>query len=171
MEIRQWFRRLWYLVNRRRLERELEREMASHRALMSDPRRFGNTVRLREQAGDVWGWGWLDDLARDCRHATRQLLGAPGFAATAILTLALGIGANTAIFSVVNSLMLRQIPVREPDRLAILGDSLRDAMSWSHPLWGRFEAARSSSTGRSPPGLNDSTWRVVGRPSSSKACG
>jgi hypothetical protein len=49
-------RRLWYLLNRRRLERELEREMASHRAMMAEPHRFGSALRLREANADVWGW-------------------------------------------------------------------------------------------------------------------
>ncbi len=135
MKIGLWARRIWYLVNRRRFERELEREMNDHRALTHEVRRFGNTLRLREEAADVWGWRWLDDLVRDCRHAIRQLCQSPAFAAAAILTLTLGIGANTAIFSVVNSLLLRPLPVQDPDRLAVLGDAVREGMSWSHPVW------------------------------------
>src|SRR5688572_26520537 len=149
MKIGQWTRRMWHLVNRRRFERELEREMTDHRALMHEGRRFGNTLRLREEAADVWGWRWLDDLVRDCRHAVRQLGQSPAFAATAILTLTLGIGANTAIFSVVNSLLLRPLPVQDPDRLAILGDAVREGMAWSHPVWEQI---------RSRPELFDGTF-------------
>jgi len=72
--------------------------MAAHRELMGEPRRFGNSLRLREEARDVWGWSWLDDLGRDLRHALRMVRRAPGFSAVAILTLALGIGMNTAVF-------------------------------------------------------------------------
>src|SRR5687768_5538188 len=123
MKFRQWARRAWYLLNRRRFERELEREMAGHRAAMTEPARFGNTLRLREGAAEEWGWRWLDEMSLDLRYGARQLVRAPGFAATAILTLTLGIGATTAIFSVVNSILLRPLPVRDPDRLAILGDT------------------------------------------------
>jgi hypothetical protein len=72
-------RRLWSLLNRRRLERELEREMESHRAQMADSRDFGNAIRLRERSADVWGWTWLDNLRRDLRHGARLLLKSPGF--------------------------------------------------------------------------------------------
>src|SRR6266542_519688 len=60
---------------------------------------------------------WLDDGRRDVRHAVRMLAGAPGFAAAAVLTIALGIGANTAIFSVVHAVLLAPLPFKDPDRL------------------------------------------------------
>ena len=63
---------------------------------------------------------WLEDLGRDIRHAFRTLGSAPGFSTVVVLTLALGIGANTAIFSLVNSLLLRTLPVAEPERLVLL---------------------------------------------------
>ena len=59
MKIGRWARQLWYLLNRRRFERELEHEMAAHRASMAEPSRFGNTLQLREAASDAWGWRWL----------------------------------------------------------------------------------------------------------------
>lgn len=105
----EWFRRLRYLFRRRAMEEELRLEMESHRALMDDPRAFGNTLRLHEEAREAWGWRWLDDVVRDTRLAARTLLRTPGFAITAILTLALGIGVNTAMFTVVNSLLLRPV--------------------------------------------------------------
>src|SRR5688572_23193432 len=92
----EWLRRLRYLLRRRAMEEELRQEMESHRALMDDPRAFGNTLRLHEQARDAWGWTWLDDLVRDSRLAARTLFRTPGFAITATLTLALGIGVNIA---------------------------------------------------------------------------
>jgi predicted permease len=76
-------------------------------------------------------WNLLvDELAADLRHGVRQIARNPGFTAVAVLTLALGIGANTALFSIFNSLILRPLPVRDPDRLALLS-----AGSWSYPIW------------------------------------
>ena len=115
--IREWFRRLWYLVNRRRFDEALRREMESHRSMMSDPARFGSILRLREDSADVWGWRWLQQLGQDARFGARMLYRNRGFAATAILTLALATGATTAIFSIVNSVLLRPLPFADPDRL------------------------------------------------------
>ena len=110
-------RRIWYLVNRRRLEQELAREMAAHRAEMGEPHRFGATLRLREQAADVWGWAWLDDLWHDLRYGVRQLRRTPGFALVAVLTLAVGIGANTTAFGIVKTVLFAELPVPEPRTL------------------------------------------------------
>jgi predicted permease len=124
--IAEWGRRVWFLLHRRRFEDELHQEMESHRAMMDDPRRFGNARRLREDAVDVWGWQWLDHLGRDTRFAARTLVRSPGFAAMAILSLALATGATTAIFSVINGVLLRPLPFHEPDRLVqIFGSEWR----------------------------------------------
>jgi predicted permease len=111
------FRRIWYLLNRRRLERELEREMAAHRAEMGEPRRFGGTLRLREQSADAWGWMWLDELWQDLRYGLRQLRRTPGFTLVAALTLAVGIGANATAFGVVKAVLLAELPMPEPRTL------------------------------------------------------
>src|SRR5688572_26203762 len=117
MGARRLARRVWYFLNRRRLERDLEREIALHRAQMSEPQRFGNPIRLREESADIWGWTWIDDLRQDLRHGARLLWRAPGFAVAAIATIALGIGTSTAIFSVAYGVSLRPLPYPEPDRL------------------------------------------------------
>ncbi len=76
----------------------------------------------------------VDELTEDLRNAVRQIAWHPGFTAIAVLTLALGIGANTALFSIFNSLILRPLPVRDPGRLALLADG-----SWSYPIWNEIK--------------------------------
>ncbi|HET7219691.1 MAG TPA: ABC transporter permease [Vicinamibacterales bacterium] len=115
--VAEWWRRLSYLVNRTRVDAALREEMDAHREMLADPRRFGNPLRMREDAHAVWGWTWLDDLGRDVRYAARTLLRTPGFTAVVIVSLALATGATTAIFSIVNSVLLRPLPFAQPDRL------------------------------------------------------
>lgn len=117
--ISEWARRLGYLLRRRAIEAELEREMEAHRAEMPDPRAFGNTLRLREEARDAWGWNWLDDLVLDTRFAWRTLRHSPGFTITAVATLALGIGVNIGMFSLVNGLLLRPLYERPDDVIGV----------------------------------------------------
>ena len=88
-------------------------------------RQFGNPLRLRESSRDVKLLPWLDDMARDVRHGLRSLRRTPAFASVAILTLALGIGANTAIFSVVHSVILQPLPFPDPDRLVRVAEKVR----------------------------------------------
>jgi putative ABC transport system permease protein len=89
-------------------------------AAVTAARLFGNETLLKEQAGDMWGWSTIEAFFRDMRYGIRQLRRNPGFAAVAGLTLALGIGANTAIFSVVYSVLLRPLPFKDPGRLVRL---------------------------------------------------
>lgn len=116
MAIGEWIRRLRYLLRRGALEDELRREMEAHRALMEEPRAFGNTLRLRDEARDAWGWTWLDDFVQDTRFALRTLRHSPGFVLTAVVTLALGIGVNIGMFTLVNGLLLRPLYER-PDEV------------------------------------------------------
>jgi predicted permease len=113
----EWLRRLWYLLNRSRIERELQQEMDAHREMMGEPVRFGNSLRLREESRDVWGWNWLDAICRDVRHGLRGLRREPTFAAAAILTLGLGIATTTTVFSVVDSELWRPLPFPQPEQL------------------------------------------------------
>src|SRR6266550_158593 len=114
-------RRIAYLWNRGRLEREMAEEMAYHRELMSPDRRtnFGNELRLREDAREVWGWTWLDRLRQDLSYGARVLRNAPGFTVTAMVVLALGIGVPLSAFRVV-LIDLQGGSVPDPDSLVHL---------------------------------------------------
>ena len=119
------FRRIRYLINRRRFDAELESDMEFHREMAARAGRsnFGNTLRMRERSREAWGWTWLDRLVQDARYAARRLARSPGFTLTAVLTLAFGMGATTAIFSIVEGVLLRPLPFADPDRLVALGDT------------------------------------------------
>ena len=118
------WRRIWYFLNRSRLERELREEMAAHRAmarLRDEPGpRFGNELRLREEAADEWGWAWLDRLRQDVRFACRLLVRAPLFTLTAVAVLSLGVGVNLAAFQVLDAVAFSALPVPAPDTLVKL---------------------------------------------------
>jgi hypothetical protein len=117
--IGEWARRVRYLFRRGAAQDELRREMEAHRAMMDDPRAFGNMLRLREDAGQTWGWRWLEDLWIDTRFAWRTLRHSPGFALTVVLTLAIGIGVNTAMFTLVDGLLLAPLYEDAGDIVAV----------------------------------------------------
>src|ERR1700677_316292 len=83
---------------------------------------FGNVPLVVDTTRDQWGWLRLEVLAQDVRYALRQLRKEPGFTLTVVITLALGIGANTAIFTLVQGILLRSLPVNDPGRLYRIGD-------------------------------------------------
>ncbi|MGO8790799.1 MAG: ADOP family duplicated permease [Terriglobia bacterium] len=109
------------------IEREtqdnIERGMSPDEARYAALRKFGNVTRVREEAREVWSFVWLEQLWQDVRFGLRMLAKNPGFTAIAALTLALGIGANTAIFSVVNGVLVEQLPFAHPDSLVSVTDS------------------------------------------------
>jgi len=139
--VRELWRRLQYLFQRKQHEQDLADEMRLHLDLRAADagesaarRRFGNVTRMHEASRAVWGWGLVESLARDLRYTLRSLRANPGFTATAILSLALGIGANTAIFSILNAVMLRSLPVENPQRLVQV-DAGQGGGYFTNPIW------------------------------------
>jgi predicted permease len=133
------WRKLLFLSRRSGFEDGLEEEMRLHLELRARQLRdkgantneaeqiarrdFGNLALLRETSREIWTWQWMETIWQDLRFGSRQLARQPGFALIAILTLALGIGANTAVFSLLNAVLLRQLPVHQPQELAWFGSA------------------------------------------------
>src|ERR1035437_3114568 len=117
------------LVHRRRLERDLDEELTFHLAMRAGKyggdaaahaaarRQFGNPARIRETCRELWTFAALETLWQDIRYAVRTLAKTPSFSVVAILSLALGIGANTALFSLMDVMLLRALPVKNPQEL------------------------------------------------------
>jgi putative ABC transport system permease protein len=147
-------------LGRRQLERDLEDELQFHlemralrnretglsaeEAMDAARRRFGNPVWWKESIRDMWSLGLLESVLQDLRYASRSLLKTPGFAAAAILVLALGIGSATGIFSLLNAAILRSLPFPSPERLVL--------------LWGNVQRQKIERRGNSYPDYLD--WKA-----------
>lgn len=126
----------------KKADKELEREIQAHLALLEDDfvqrgmradeaqlaarRAYGRVERVKEMHRDERSILWLEQLWQDTGHALRQLRIAPGFSCIVILTIALGIGANTAIFTLIHSILMKSLPVGDPQSLYRIGDSYKD---------------------------------------------
>jgi predicted permease len=168
------------LLNRRRLEAELRRELEYHvqrqmddyqdvGLTVSEARRkarleFGGEEQIGEACRDARGTRWLESVLEDLRFSQRVLRKSPGFTIAAVVTLALGIGANLAIFSLLDAVRLRSLPVKDPQELAIV--QLADRTGWrggqttaypalTNPIWEQFRDSQQSFTGVLAWGDND----------------
>lgn len=140
MSMNEVLRRIRMLLQGNRFQQDLEEEMRLHRELRKeqyiergeDPDaacraanlRFGNATVLREKSYRAWGWNGLATVLQDLRYGMRSMLRSPALTLVALLSLALGIGANTAIFSFLDAVLLRSLPIQDPKQLVILGEGI-----------------------------------------------
>jgi predicted permease len=146
-----WYRRFVNVLRSDRLSADIDREMAFHMAERADDlvaegmseaearrearRRFGNPGVQKERARDADLLTWLESLGADVRYAFRAMRASPGFTLVTILSLALGIGANTAIFSLINAVVLRTLPVSHPEELVQMTYVTSGGAAFTNPLW------------------------------------
>src|SRR5215475_9079479 len=156
------YARLYGLLRKNRIEQEMDDEMRFHllmrtrqnieRGMRPDEaerearRRFGNLGRIKDLARDIKGGGFMETLLQDLRYGVRMLLKAPGFTIVAALTLALGIGVNTAIFTLFD-IFLRPLPVKDPDTVVTFDWGTSERRWFSYPDYAYFRDNAQSFSG------------------------
>jgi len=180
----EWLANLWLrmkaLARREKLDRDLDDELQFHLAMREQKyleagatpedarnaarRGFGNATRMKESSRELWSFVWLETLSQDVRFGLRMLRRSPGFTAVAVLTLALGIGANTAIFSVVNAALLRPLPYAHPDQLVrVWGTNSRSGNLHAWASYPDLQDWRAQNTVFSAMGaFNEDDWTWTG---------
>ena len=160
-DLHEFVLRLKALLSKRRMDRDMADELAFHQAMLREKllrqgvaptevdmetrRRFGKASRWHERLRELWQFRRFENLVRDISFSARVLRKSPGFTVVAILTLALGVGANTTVFSMINGLLLRPLPVPASNQLVVLGSKDSDPKinySLSEPLFRGLERRR-----------------------------
>ena len=155
------WRRLLYLwpPHRRAVEQDMQEEL---RALqeVAESRELGNLTLAAENARSVWEWDWLESIMADLRYAVRVLWKSPAFTIVSVLSLALGIGANTAVFSVVHGVLLRPLPYPQPNQLMLVAQqaSHSDITIPEFEFWKKNSSSFASAAGER--GAGDLTLSV-----------
>ena len=145
-QLAELWRRAGFFRRRKRFDAEMAEELRFHAAMTADAyreqgsgvqeahfaamRRLGNPTELTERSREMWGWGWLEAFAQDTRYAFRVLRKSPSFTLIAVLSLALGIGANMVVFSVLNALVLKALPIADAARVYFVNNSGGPAQSF-----------------------------------------
>src|SRR5262252_13969 len=175
------------LIHRRRAERELDDEIRTHlemeaeqniadgmapeEARLAARRSFGSLALSKEDSRAMWGLGSLEILWQDLRYGLRMLLKNPGFTTIAVSTLGLGIGANTAIFTLLDKVLIRTLPVERPDQLVTFVEDAGGASAiFSYPLYAELRDRNDVLSGviayeQRPFSMNDGNQseRVIGQ--------
>ncbi|MPY89994.1 MAG: FtsX-like permease family protein [Luteitalea sp.] len=173
-----WGRKLRGWCRRRSIEAELREEMQAHLDMKAeetcDPdgarRQFGNTTLLLEEARDAWGWPQVEAWLRDFRYGLRMMRRRPGFAATVVLTLALGIGSSSTIFSLIDTVLIRPLAYPSPDSLVALHEKKPSDDRARTPVapgrledWQRLATSFEALAGSTTDTLTDTTGPVPER--------
>ncbi len=157
-------RGLGFRLRQGKYQRELRDEMREHvrlkaqeltaggmpepEAMSAAQKTFGNELKLREESQDAWHWNWLAALIQDLRYGLRQIRRNPGYAAIVIATLAIGIGANTAIFSLMNAVAYQHLPVPRPQQLVYFNWSARHSIrAYSNYNYGECQSSVNGTSG------------------------
>ncbi|MBI5085134.1 MAG: ABC transporter permease [Acidobacteria bacterium] len=175
MSIGELWRRLQHLARRDQIENEMEEEMRLHlelrasrlreeglaatEAVYAARRRFGNVTGLREQSHDIWAFRWLERLSADVKLALRNSRKSPSFTLLAVGSLSLGLAASTAIFSFVNAIVLKTLPVQDASRLVVLRQRNEtfhmENCCFSHAFFREFSVADTGLDGVLAASSND----------------
>lgn len=155
------WRRLRWFLGRRRFEAELEEELSHHLALSGDARQFGNVTLIKEDSRMMWSGRLTEQFFQDIRYGLRAMAKNRLFTAMAVLSLALGIGANTAIYSFMDAVFMRRLPVSHPEQLVVLNWSRRAPTPVVHSINGSMwpDDARGSAS----PNFPFAAWEELRR--------